>query len=91
MTMIPFNLTISAACLLLALLLCLLSVVQGGRIQTKLVAIEVMVNILMSSIALWALFCKQSVYIDVCLPIALIMFLSTVAYCQILQPQGRAR
>lgn len=54
----------------------------------KLIILEVLTHLIISSIALWSLVNNQSIFIDVCLPLALIMFLSIVAYYQFILSKG---
>lgn len=56
-------------------------------ILTKLIILEIFTHLIISSIALWSLANNQSIFIDVCLPLALIMFLSIVAYYQFILPK----
>lgn len=76
--MILLNLAI--ACLFIALVLALLSMTYYHSILAKIVVLEVIANMLMADIGLWSLFYKETVTLDVCLAIALIMFLGNVAY-----------
>lgn len=70
--------------ILLAGIISLVSLVRFPSILIKLVVMEVLTNLLMAIIALWALIFKQPVFIDACLALALIMFLGVVAYYQFL-------
>ena len=70
--------------ILLAGMISLVSLIRFPSILIKLIIIEVLTNLLMASIALWALIYNQPIFIDICLPIALIMFLGMVAYYQFL-------
>ena len=53
-------------------------------IYAKLVVVEVLTNLMLAVIALWALYTRQPLFIDVCIALALIMFLGVVAYYQYL-------
>ena len=75
---------IAAFLISLAGLISIISLIKFSSILIKLVIIEVLTNLLMASIALWSLIHQQPVFIDVCLPLALIMFLGVVAYYQFL-------
>lgn len=71
-------------CLLTAILLALVVVWRSGEILIKLVAVEVLVNLLICGIGVWTLHIHFSVLLDICIALSLIMFLSTVAYLQFL-------
>lgn len=81
---ISILLTFSIVLLAMASLLTVAGLIRFSPILFKLITLEVLTNILMSSIAIWSLLTKQAVFIDVCLTLALIMFLSIVAYYQFL-------
>ncbi|MBB72185.1 MAG: cation:proton antiporter [Legionellales bacterium] len=68
--------------LALATLIALASLVKFDSVLLKLVALEVLTNILLAGVALWALVFAKPVFIDLCLTLALIMFLGVVAYFQ---------
>lgn len=77
------------ACLLIALMICLYSLIRFRSILVKLVVIEVIINIVTSGLALWSLLNHQAVFLDICVALVLVMFLSTVAYCQFILPRGK--
>ncbi len=56
----------------------------SSDILNKLLSMEVISSLLISIISLWALFNKEYLYIDICLALSLIIFLSIVAYSQII-------
>ena len=68
----------------LSVLITLLAMVIRSDNWVRLVSLEVLANLLISLIALWALVIHAETLLDICLALALIMFLSTVAYCQYL-------
>lgn len=72
------------ALLLIAGIISITSLIRFKSILIKLVIIEVLTNLLTAGIALWALIYKKSIFIDICLPLSLIMFLGVVAYYQYL-------
>ena len=81
-------LNIAISFLLIALFIILYSIVRFSSTLFKLVALEVLTNLLMAGIAIWALIKRQPIFIDVCLTLALIMFLAVVAYYQFLLKKG---
>lgn len=82
-------LVLAGVILLLAIVLALLSMLRKASILSRLVAIEVVVNTLIGIIVLWAVHLQLFFIIDICIVLALIMFLSTVAYCQYLMGRGK--
>jgi multicomponent Na+:H+ antiporter subunit F len=75
----------SAFFLALACVIAIVSAFRFSSILEKLVVLEVLTNLLLACIALWALFNRQFRFIDICLTLALMMFLGVVAYYQFLQ------
>lgn len=78
-----FNVT-TLALLSLAVLLTLWTTMRSASIWVKLVALEVLVNIFICGVGIWAVTRHFPVLLDICIALSLIMFLSTVAYCQFL-------
>lgn len=70
--------------LIIASIIAIASLIRFSSILIKLVVLELLTNLLMAGIALWALINHQPVFIDICLTLALIMFLGVVAYYQFL-------
>lgn len=70
--------------ILLTGVISLISLIRFSSILIKLIVIEVLTNLLMAGIALWALMYNQPIFIDICLPLALIMFLGMGSYYQFL-------
>lgn len=68
----------------LAVLLTLWTTVRSASIWVKLVALEVLVNIFICGVGIWAVTRDFPALLDICIALSLIMFLSTVAYCQFL-------
>lgn len=81
---------IAAIILSCAFVLLLFTMVKQRSILSKLVVLEVITNLLMAAIALWSLETRHIVYIDICLTIALMMFLGIVAYYQYLKMRDLA-
>lgn len=74
--------------ILLAGLLMIISLIRFSSVLTKLVVLEVLTNLLLAGICLWALNVHQPVFIDICIPLSLVMFLGVVAYFQFLSRRG---
>ncbi len=68
----------------LAFIISIASMIKFPSILIKLIVLEVITNLLMAGVALWALVNHQAIFIDICLTLALIMFLGIVAYYQFL-------
>lgn len=81
---------ISLATVILGMTTCiiLIALIHFQSILIKLIILEVLSHLVMSSIALWSFFNKQPIFINICLPLALIMFLSIVAYYQFILFKG---
>lgn len=73
-----------------ALLVILAALIKSKGILAKLVCLEVLANTLIAAIALWAYKNQIPMALDICIPIALIMFLSNVAYCHFLTVKEKA-
>lgn len=69
-------------------LLVLLACWRFETVLTKLVALEVLVNLFICAVCIWALHIHFALLLDICIALSLIMFLSTVAYCQFLMRPG---
>ena len=62
--------------------------VKTRSIFVRLVILEVLANLLLAAIATWSYINKQVVFLDISVALALIMFLSTVAYYQFIIEKG---
>lgn len=72
----------------LAILFGLLACWRCKSILIKLVALEVLVNLFICCVSIWAARIHFVSLLDICIALSLIMFLGTVAYCQFLMRQG---
>jgi len=70
--------------LLLSFLLTLISSWRFKNIFIKLISLEVLVNVFICGVGVWAVHIDFPVLLDICIALSLIMFLSAVAYCQFL-------
>ena len=70
--------------LVLALFISLFCLLRFSSIFIRLITLEVLTNIFIAGIAVWALAQRKPLFIDISLALALIMFLSVVAYYQFL-------
>lgn len=91
MLKINFYLLLSAKVLFFtSFIILLLALIKSDSILSKLVILEVLANVLIAVIALWAYQNNITMALDICIPIALIMFLSNVAYCYFLSVRESA-
>lgn len=67
--------------IIISALLMIACIIRNRDILVKLVALEIVTNLLMGGIALWALQARIPIILDSCVGLALIMFVAIVAYC----------
>jgi len=65
-------------------LLTIISLIRFSSILIKLVVLEILTNLMIAAICLWALTTRQPIFIDICIPLSLVMFLGVVAFYQFL-------
>ncbi|WP_440615543.1 monovalent cation/H+ antiporter complex subunit F [Cysteiniphilum sp. 6C5] len=75
---------ISVIFLAIAFILVLATVLKDRCVFVKLICLEMLVNLFIGGVGLWALKIDFYLLLDICIALSLIMFLSTVAYCQLL-------
>ncbi len=80
-------LQISLIILILSIVIILFSLARFKSIYIKMVAMEVLSNTFISGIAFWSLISGEQVFIDICIPLSLMIYLSTVGYCQFLSKE----
>lgn len=68
--------------LAVAALLALWSLCKTRYFLVRLLILELLVNVFIAAIAIWSLKMQFLHLIDICIALTLMMFLSTVAYCQ---------
>ncbi len=71
--------------LLFAFLLCLLRLALGPDLTDRIVAYDLLTNILISFIALYAIYAHNSVYLDIVIVIALVMFLGSTMFTRYIE------
>lgn len=76
----------SIAILALCLIGTLILLILGRQTLTRIIGLEMLANLMLVGIAILALQLKQPIYIDCCLIIALIMFLTNTAFFYYLAP-----
>ena len=73
--------------LCLSVIVCFTRIVIGPTLPDRVIALDLTANLLMSMIVVYSLITCQSVYIDVVIALALIIFLGTVAFSQYIEWQ----
>lgn len=80
----PLLIQIPFVLLCIAIAVCFLRLILGPSLPDRVVALDLLANILISVIVLYSIITKQPVYIDVVIALALIIFLGTVAFAQLI-------
>nr|WP_302473944.1 monovalent cation/H+ antiporter complex subunit F [Legionella sp. PL877] len=77
------------SCLLITLagMLCFTRMVLGPGLADRVVAIDLLTNILMAAIALFSIYTQQAIYLDIVVALALVMFLSSTLYAHYMDKQ----
>ncbi|ASQ45752.1 monovalent cation/H+ antiporter complex subunit F [Legionella clemsonensis] len=78
LTQIPF-LLLSAA-----MITCFFRLILGPTLPDRVVALDLLANLLISATVLYSIITNQAVYIDVVIALALIIFLGTVAFAKLI-------
>lgn len=73
--------------LILSITITLYALARYKSIYIKLVTMEVLSNTFISGIAFWSLISNERVFIDICIPLSLMIYLGTVGYCQFLSKE----
>tara|TARA_R110000868_G_scaffold329680_5_gene590467 strand:+ start:472 stop:783 length:312 start_codon:yes stop_codon:yes gene_type:complete len=75
---------LSFALIITAITICFIRIVVGPHMPDRVLALDLTANLLISFIAVYSVYSGQEVYIDVILALALIVFLTTVAFANLL-------
>lgn len=75
----------SIVLLFFAFLLCLFRIAMGPDLTDRIVAFDLLTNVLISLTALYAIFFHQSIYIDIIIVIALVMFLGSTMFTRYIE------
>lgn len=78
----------AAVFIALAVILAILSLIRFSYILIQLIILEVLTGLFIAIICLWALLTSQAILIDICLTLALVMFLGVVAFYRFLSTRG---
>ena len=77
--------------IMLAIVICFIRMLVGPDMSDRILALDLTANLLISFIAVYSLYKNEMVYIDVILALALIVFLTTVAFANLMQWQATAK
>lgn len=82
-----FNILILISFILLGLAfaLCFLRAILGPRITHRVIALDVIANIIIGVAASYAIWRQQTLYLSLIIGLALVIFLGTVAYAQYIE------
>lgn len=75
--------------LMAALLLAFVRLARGPSMPDRVVALDLIANVIVALTALYAIITNQQVLLDVAIGIALITFLGTVAFAQYIERRAR--
>jgi len=79
---------LSLSLVMLAVVFCFIRIIIGPTLPDRVVALDLTANLLISFIAIYSVITNQSVYIDVVIALALIVFLTTVAFANLIAYQS---
>lgn len=72
-----------------SILLCFIRMLIGPTLSDRVVALDFTANLLISFIAIFSVIVSHAVYIDVIIALALIVFLTTVAFANLIAWQAK--
>jgi len=78
----------SLVLVMLSIVICFIRMIIGPALPDRVVALDLTANLLISFIAIFSVIANQSVYIDVVIALALIVFLTTVAFAKLIAWQS---
>ncbi|MDP1573995.1 MAG: monovalent cation/H+ antiporter complex subunit F [Coxiellaceae bacterium] len=78
----------SLVIIMISVLLCLIRMMIGPSMPDRVLALDLTANLLIAFIATYSVFTNKPVYIDVVIALALIMFLTTVAFSNLIAWQS---
>lgn len=70
--------------LCISLALCVMRLLLGPTTPDRVVALDLLAILLIAVISIYSIIVKQGVYIDVVIALALVIFLGTVAFAQLI-------
>lgn len=78
---------LSSLLLGLGLFLTLIRLIKGPRLESRVVALDLMTAIGMGMIAVYAVMTEQLIFLDIAVVLALLTFLGTIAFAFYLEQQ----
>jgi len=75
---------LSLSLVMLSVVFCFIRIIIGPILPDRVVALDLTANLLISFIAIYSVITNQPVYIDVVIALALIVFLTTVAFANLI-------
>lgn len=79
---------LSLSLVMLSVVFCFIRIIIGPILADRVVALDLTANLLISFIAIYSVITNQPVYIDVVIALALIVFLTTVAFANLIAWQS---
>jgi len=79
---------LSLSLVMLSVVFCFIRIIIGPTLPDRVVALDLTANLLISFIAIYSVITNQPVYIDVVIALALIVFLTTVAFANLIARQS---
>lgn len=73
---------------ILAMLFCFVRMIKGPDLSDRVVAIDLLTNILIAFVILFSLYKHEAVYVDFVIVVGLVMFLSISMYARYLEKQS---
>jgi multicomponent Na+:H+ antiporter subunit F len=81
----------SLSLVMMSVIICFIRMLIGPVLPDRVVALDLTANMLISFIAIFSIITNQPVYIDVVIALALIVFLSTVAFANLIAWQSNQK
>ncbi|BCA95790.1 sodium:proton antiporter [Legionella antarctica] len=79
---------LSLSLVMLSVVFCFIRIIIGPILPDRVIALDLTANLLISFIAIYSVITNQPVYIDVVIALALIIFLTTVAFANLIAWQS---
>jgi multicomponent Na+:H+ antiporter subunit F len=83
-----FLIYFSLSLVMLSVIICFIRMILGPLLPDRVIALDLTANLLISFIAIFSVITDQPVYIDVVIALALIIFLTTVAFANLIAWQS---
>lgn len=80
---------LSLSIVMLAVVFCFIRMIMGPILPDRVLALDLSANLSISFIAIYSVISNQAVYIDVVIVLALIVFLTTVAFANLIARQNK--